>query len=625
MRFLQSTAKYSVLKIILVCVLLFFSSGVYGRERSCGPPRLFWRRVSSGPPGRVAFLSLHPTCSLTLAAATKKAVYVSYDGAKSWSLVLKTGLLHGDEEEGQDEEENEKHVVSVGDDSAGGDARKETNARSIEDPHLVSFRVKGKRAWSFDKRRIRGVALGKREILVATSKSIYSGVFHGPLHKEKTFPYKSKVNALIRLSGKSDRYIAAAGNRLWVRKKKIWERLPPVFGEEILAVSSGTVRSRHLAVIGERNLYISTSGGKSFERVSLTARPWDVALFAGAGGTIIFAVTTRLGVELGYKSGGRFRVKRKISFGSGIVGVVGNPDATPGSLLLWGSSAWLTKGYAPSKFFRVVSKTSRRDRNSREKNVPGKKGDDRSHRSFSASDKTRAIGYSILSARNAYGLVGRPQTGAFLPRKKNRPVRAWMVTTNGFYQSMWIRIRKTNPVPQEREPRTGKTKIIERAERTKRRKSVSREEQIKSMCAISNLKQSPFVFSRKRARWSNWVPKFRLSLEARKKETLNYPAQMVSSTSFRIWASLEWPLGRSSNPVSSLQLASSVQQRHKRLKNEDRLHLVQTCRQLVALRDSACNISALKLATLELQLREVLLLLRSDTEKKSFSRDGGKK
>jgi len=307
-------------------------------------------------------------------------------------------------------------------------------------------------------------------------------------------------------------------------------------------------------------------------------------------------------------------VKRKISFGSGIVGVVGNPDATPGSLLLWGSSAWLTKGSAPSKSFRVVSKTSRQNQNNREKKALGKKGKGKRNRSFSAFDKTRAVGYSILSARNAYGLVGRPLTGAFLKKKKNRPMRAWMVTTNGFYQSMWIRIRKTNPVLQVREPRTEKTKRIERTQRTKRTKNVSREKQIKSLCSFSNLQQSPFVFSEKRARWSNWVPKFRLSLEARKKESLSYPVQMVSSTSFRVWASLEWPLGRPSTSVSSLRLASSVRRRHKRLTNEDRLHLVDTCRQLVALRDSACNISASQLGTLELQLREVLQLLRSHTD-----------
>lgn len=515
---------------------------------------------------------------------------------------MKTGLLHGDEDDEQEEVENEKQVDSVGDSTAGGDDRKETNAPLTEDPLWVPSRVKGKRTWSVAKRRIRGVALGKREILVATSQAVYSGPLRGPLHREKIFSYKSKVNALIRIPGKSDRYIVAAGNRLWVRKKKVWERLPLVFGEEILTVSAGPVRSRHLAVIGERNLYISTNGGRSFERVLLTSRPWDVTLFAGEKGTILFAATTRLGIELGYKKGGKFGVKRKISFGSGVVGVVGNPGGIPGSLLLWGSSAWLTKEFAPDKFFRVVSKTSRRDLQKSEKKTFGSKGKSKRHRSFSAFDKTRAVGFSILSARNAYGLVGRPQTGTFLKKKKNRPARAWMVTTNGFYQSMWIRIRKTSPVPQETELKTEKTK-----------------------CVLSNLQQGPFVFSQKRTRWSKWVPKFSLSLEARKKESLSYPVQMISSTSFRIWASLEWPLGRSSTQVSSLQLASSVRRRHKRLTNEDKLHLVQTCRQLVALKNSACNVSASQLGTLELQLREVLQLLKSHTEKKSFSTNGGMK
>ena len=308
-------------------------------------------------------LAVHPSDVRVLAAATRRGVYLSTDGGVSWWRVFRTGF-GGSSLDGVVSEESE--TVSTD---------QEKRSRSGATSSVV------------------GVALGRRTLLVATQRGLFSGPLIGPLQRDRGLMRSSSIHAVARWRGKKDRFVAAVGRRLWAKVSGEWGPVSPILEETIRGLALGPGASQSLAVIGEKNLFISSDRGKSFARVALTARPKSVALAARRGAGVLFSVTSSLGVEVGHGRSGTYKVRKKKATGGALAGVVGNPSGRPESFLYWGTSAWISRK-GPLKWVR------------------------------------------------SFGLVGTPRVGVFLPTRRTRPPRALVATANGLFEGVWTRLRR---------------------------------------------------------------------------------------------------------------------------------------------------------------------------------------
>lgn len=263
-----------------------------------------WVRGPTSPPLRTfRLLASDPKDGRVVAAAGKRSVYVTTDGAGSWFRAFRAR------------------------------ARRDGVNRASAD-------------------LVRAIAVGGGRLFVATTGGLWWGRATGRLTRTSSLPLSHRAAQMVfrpargRKSAKRGRLYVLAGRRVWVQKQA-GSPLLPVGGrlsEPVFRLAVAAQPSRHLAVAGRKRVYVSTDLGKRFEPVATAGRCKDLAFVESHGGGLMLVVASTEGVELYEKDSGRWKRAWLRTEVTGARSVEPDPGGRAETFWVGADQLWLAAG-----------------------------------------------------------------------------------------------------------------------------------------------------------------------------------------------------------------------------------------------------------------------------------------